>query len=93
MAIYTNSRYQYSKVDYLTTVENGTPKPIVFYTPDDHKNTTYAIHNYAEGESLFGLSWRYYGRPDFWWAIVEYNPQVADFFNIAAGTPLRIPRA
>lgn len=92
MAIYNGSRYQLSVVDYLQKVENGPITPIVFYAPDDLTNARYTLHTYVQGETLHKLSWQYFGNPATWWAILEYNPEITDFFNITPGTTLRIPR-
>jgi hypothetical protein len=31
------------------------------------------------------------GNPDFWWKILDVNPEIIDPFNIPPGTTLRIP--
>ena len=92
MAINSNSRYQFSAVDFIQKDINGPVKPIVFYSPDELSEVDYVLHVFAEGQTLHQLSWQFYDRPDFWWAIVEYNPEIEDHFNIQPGTYLRIPR-
>lgn len=92
MAINQGSRYEKSTVDYLSKTPYGSANPIVFYKFDTMENTSYSYHMYVKGETLYGLSNRYYNRPDLWWVITEYNPEIVDFFSIPAGTPLRIPR-
>ena len=91
MPINQGSRYESSTVDYLSKNPYGSANPIVFYKFDTLENVTYTYHTYVAGETLYGLSNRYYKRPDLWWAIVEYNPEVVDFFSISPGTLLRIP--
>jgi hypothetical protein len=34
---------------------------------------------------------KFYGKPGYWWIIMEANPEVEDLQNIAPGTLLRIP--
>lgn len=92
MAILSNSRYQFSTIDFLQKDTKGPINPIIFYENDSLTNVSFVLHIYAEKETLHQLSWRYYNRPDFWWAIVEYNPEITDFFNITPGVRLRIPR-
>lgn len=92
MAIQSGSRYQLSVVDYIQKVEDGPISAIVFYAADDLTNVRYNLHTYVEGETLHKLSWLYYGTPSLWWAILEYNPEITDFFNIAPGTVIRIPQ-
>lgn len=91
MAIFSTSRYYNSVVDYISAENDGAPTAIVFYKPEDLSEAKFITHVYVEGETLHQLSWRYFDRPDFWWAIIEYNPEIVDFFNIAPGTVIRIP--
>jgi nucleoid-associated protein YgaU len=90
--IYQSSRYYNQLIDYVSFVENEDELPIVFYTFDTQGTITWTEHVYQKGERLDQLSFQYYGRPDFWWVIPEYNPEIDDFSNIPPGTVLRIPR-
>jgi hypothetical protein len=91
MAIVNGSRYQESVVDYFRKVEYGTTYPIVFYKFDSLTNISFFTHTYSQGETMQGLSQKYFRRPDLWWTIAEYNPEITDFFNLTPGTVLRIP--
>jgi nucleoid-associated protein YgaU len=91
MPIYSGSRYEDSLVDFFHINEYGQSYPIVFYTVDDLETVSFYTHIYTPGETLHGLSQRYYNRPDLWWTIAEYNPELTDFFSIPAGTVIRIP--
>jgi hypothetical protein len=91
MAIRAGSRYEKSIVDYFKKTENGITYPIVFYSADNLTSIKFILHTFTKGETLTGLSWRYFNRPDVWWVIAEYNPEITDFVNIAGGTVLRIP--
>jgi len=91
MAINPQSRYYTSNVGYVQKEADGPFTPIVFYRPDSLLKINYVEHIYKEGERLESIANKYFNRPDLWWAIAEYNPQIKDFFNIDAGTVLRIP--
>ena len=91
MAIYSGSRYETVTVDYFTKEESGRSYPIVFYPIGALNQISYVTHIYTPGETLHYLSQKYFKRPDLWWTIVEYNPEITDFFNIPSGTLLRIP--
>lgn len=93
MAIHSGSRYENSIVDYFTKVENGTPYPVVLYKFEDLSDAKFYYHTYQTGETLHGLSQKYFKTPVLWWTIPEYNPEVTDIFNIPNGTLLRIPSA
>lgn len=91
MAINPQSRYYTSDIGYVKKTVDGDYTPIVFYQPDELLNIKYTEHVYKSGERLDYLAYKYLNRPDLWWAIAEYNPEIKDFFNIPAGTVLRIP--
>jgi hypothetical protein len=91
MAIRAGSRYETSVVDYFRKTPNGTTYPVVLYKFDDLTSVRFTIHTYVVGETLTSLSYRYYQRPDLWWVIAEYNPEVTDFVHLSGGTLLRIP--
>lgn len=86
----SSSRYYGQTLDALSLSEDGQPKAVVFYKFDDPEDVPYFIHTYAFGERLDQLAYKYYQRPDLWWLITEYNPEVKNFFDIPAGTELRI---
>jgi nucleoid-associated protein YgaU len=91
MTIRAGSRYENSVVDYFRKTENGQAYPIVFYTFDTLDSISYYTHTFVKGETLTALSWKYFNRPDLWWVIAEYNPEITNFVNIEGGTVLRIP--
>ena len=91
MAIFNGSRYEYSTIDFVSTVPNGDANPIVFYYMTKLGRVNYYEHIYVEGERLDQIANKYYTNPDYWWIIPEFNPQVKDFTNIPAGTVLKIP--
>jgi hypothetical protein len=90
--IYQSSRYYNQLIDYLAFSTDGDGYPIVFYQFDNPGTVTWEEHIYSQGERLDQISQRYYKRPDYWWVIPEYNPEIDDFSNIVPGTVLRIPR-
>ena len=90
MTIYKGSRYEYSTIDFVSTKVGGDAKPIVFYTLTPLGTITYREHTYTLGERLDQLSTKYYGNPENWWIISEFNPEV-DFTAIPSGYVLRIP--
>lgn len=91
MSIYKGSRYEYSTIDYFTTVRNGEEKPTVFYSFSELGLVDYWEHVYVQGERLEQIAFKYYNRPEYWWIIPEYNPQILDINNISVGSVLKIP--
>lgn len=91
MAIFSGSRYEFSTVDFFSVAQGESENPVVFYEFDELGFTTYQTHTYLSGERLDQLAYRYYQRPELWWFIAEYNPEIDDHDNIPNGTILRIP--
>jgi hypothetical protein len=91
MAIFKGSRYEYSTVDFVSVTEDGVENPIVFYQFSELGLVRYWVHEYVEGERLDQIAYKYYKKPEYWWIIPEYNPQLEDVTDIPAGTLLRIP--
>jgi hypothetical protein len=91
MSIFKGSRYEYSTIDYVATTVDLIEEPYVLYTASDLGLTSYWEHTYIQGERLDSISYKYYKNSEYWWLIVEYNPQLNDFIDIAPGTILRIP--
>lgn len=88
--IYASSRYASATMDFIS-VKDDIVTPVLFYAFDDVNSVNYSVHYYVKGERLDQIALKYYQRPDFWWVIAEYNPEVKDFFDIQPGTLLRIP--
>jgi phage tail protein X len=55
-------------------------------------NTKYVLHNLQPGDTLDSLAYEYYGRPDFYWIIAEFN-HIRDTLQplLDNYTSLRIP--
>lgn len=91
MSIYRGSRYEYSTIDFFSVSPDGTDNPVVFYAFSSLGFVRYWQHVYVQGERLDQIAYKYYKRPEYWWIIPEYNPEVTDITNITPGTVLRIP--
>lgn len=53
------------------------------------ENASY--HHVVEGDTLDGISFRYYGRSDLYWAILDCNPKYQTDLDIQVGDWLVIP--
>ena len=50
-------------------------------------------HTVIQGETLDLIANKYYSNPRYWWVLLDANiDKVGDYFNIAPGTKLVIPR-
>lgn len=53
--------------------------------------TSANYHRFVEGDTLDGISFRYYGRSDLYWVILDCNPQYQTELDIQVGDLLTIP--
>jgi len=68
-------RYQY--------ISRYTPFPYYYHSLDNkyiygvtsqlNQNVTYVAHKITENDTLDSLSLKYYGRPDYYWIIADFN--------------------
>lgn len=92
MSIKKGSRYEFSTVDFLPLKTDESLSPVVFYEFPGDSLISYYEHTYVAGERLDQISQQYYNKPDLWWLIADYNPQITDILNIPTGSVLRVPR-
>ena len=88
--IYSDSRYASGDIfkaqdartaPYQTTVTRVFPEATAdFY-----------YYTWVEGDRIDELAYKMYSNSDFWWTIMDFNPEVSDALNIAPGTILRMP--
>lgn len=90
MAIFLDSRYadglifkswDARKNQYQITVLRNWPT----YT------TKFFIYEWSDTDRLDLVANKYLGSSDYWWQIMDINPEIVDPINIAPGTHLRIP--
>lgn len=48
-------------------------------------------HTWIEGDRLDNLSQRYYGDPQYWWFLLDANPQYMEEHEILPGDRLQVP--
>lgn len=66
---------------------HGLRAPIALPPADDD-----AVHVWREGDTLEAVAGTHLGDPALWWIVADVN-ELADPFEIAVGTRLRVPSA
>lgn len=90
--IYTDSRYVNGRIyraqhprenKYDLTVERTWPL----------EESSFYYYTWAAGDRIEHIASELLGSSNFWWKIMDYNPEIVDPINIRAGSILRIPYA
>ena len=74
---------------YYHTVDN---KYIYGLTAQLSDDVEYVAHSVTQKDTLDNLSLKYYGRPDYYWVIADFNKIQDPFINLSKRfTVIRIP--
>lgn len=81
---------RYSSFPYYYHTKDN--KYIYGVTSQIDKNISFTVHKIREGDTLDNLSLTYYGRPDYYWMIADFN-SIQDPYERLYGKydSLRIP--
>jgi phage tail protein X len=89
--IYSDSRYAIGQVTKsFDSRSNSYEIGVSRVWPTE--SSTFYIYEWKEGDRLDSLAYRSTGRIDYWWKILDVNPEIIDGNNIAPGTMVRLPR-
>lgn len=90
--IILGSRYQGEPL-YVQKEEDGPARQFVLRSTLPSDAATGRVHVWQDFDRIDRVAEKYLGSGDFWWMVLDRNPEVIDPQNIAAGTVLRIPDA
>lgn len=90
--IVLGSRYQGEKL-YVQQEEGGAARQFVLRSALPSDIATSRSHVWSYSDRIDRVAEKYLGSGDFWWAVMDRNPEVIDPHNISPGTVLRIPDA
>jgi hypothetical protein len=85
------SRYYDGPLSQTAHKYTGDPAVSVYRAFPKSKKIRYVEYTWADGDAIAILAQAYGLGPKYWWEIMEINPEIADPFNIAAGTIIRVP--
>lgn len=88
MAVYENSRYLHTRLFNRLGWDTPTLEIRKRFT---FNQENYSTHEWCEGDTLDGVSYRYYGNSALRWAILDANPKYRTEFDIKNGDIILIP--
>lgn len=89
--IYLDSRYVDGTVFKAYDSRNNSYQLTVFRNFPIY-TVGYFMYEWVETDRIDDIALQFLGKPEFWWQIMDINPEVLDPFNIEPGTLIRIPR-
>lgn len=88
MAVYENSRYLHTR--QITRLGWNTPV-LEMRSRFTFNQEKCSLHEWCEGDTLDGISYKYYENTAFRWAILDANPKYRSEFDIQNGDMILIP--
>lgn len=88
MAVYENSRYLHTRQSNRLGWNTPTLEIRQRFTFNQENCT---MHEWCEGDTLDGVSFKYYGISALRWAILDANPKYRTEFDIKNGDVILIP--
>lgn len=90
MTISRVSRYYDGDLSQIKNKNNDFTISVLRNFPTE-KEVTYREYTWVYGESLGNLAHIFIGDPQYWWEILEINPEITDPFSIEPGTRIKVP--
>lgn len=88
--IFFDSRYATGEIRKALDSRNGKYRLTVF-REWPNISATFIFYEWVDGDRIDVVAEKFFGRPEFWWRILDANPEVVDPVTIKPGTVLRIP--
>lgn len=88
--IYYDSRYANGKVFKAYDARKKNYSAAVFREFSDLQSG-FLYYTWVERDRIDLIADTFLGRPDYWWKIMDLNPEILDPYNIAIGTVIRVP--
>lgn len=85
------SRYYEGKLAQIYNENTKQYDIAVFKSEAEEISASFINYTWKYGDSLAVLSYKYLGIAEYWWKIMEINPEITDPFSIEPGTVIRVP--
>jgi len=85
------SRYYDGTLAQTPNKYTGVYEISVFRAFPNTSTVKYITYTWKDGDTLAALAERYGSGVNFWWEIMDINPQILDPFTITPGTIIKVP--
>lgn len=85
-------RYANSSVVKIAQPDGSTRFTIVPSTPTPYWVFDFTFYQVSSADRMDKIAFHIYGDGSMWWHIADANPEILDWWDVPAGTILRIPR-
>ena len=87
----SSSRYAQCSVSVVTG-RDGVVRKKLDPRPPKILRGSVSFHVWKEHDRVDKVAHTYYRDPRAWWRFADFNPDIFDWFDVPAGTVIRIPR-
>jgi hypothetical protein len=88
--IYADSRYAKGLITKVQDPRNDVYR-LAVYRKFPTARAQFYWYTWVQGDRIDIVASELLGSPNFWWKIMDFNPEIIDPFSIPVGTILRIP--
>ena len=88
--IYTDSRYATGRIVQPYDARRETYRLSVL-REFPTSSASFFHYVWVEGDRMDTVAYRLLGTPDYWWKIMDFNPEIISVFDVPVGTTIRIP--
>lgn len=92
MAIFEGSRYENSDVIQIIGSDGYLRQIIDVESGSERTSFEFTYYTVKDGDRVDQIALNFFGDPELWWLIAEYNPHWMFYEELPAGLVLRIPQ-
>jgi hypothetical protein len=91
MSIYYDSRYAEGMAPFKAQDSRTQKYEATVFRSFPHQSGKYFYYVWLDNDRIDTVAYKLTGDVEFWWRIMDFNPEIIDPYNIPANTLLRIP--
>lgn len=93
MTIFIGSRYENEAPFSFADPDTGQVKETVLSTREGNASTSFRYHLWSETDRVDRIARNYLADAEYWWYVMDANPEILSPLDIMPGDVIRIPDA